>query len=489
MRFSAMWRLEADPQQRDPARGWSAELADPAWMLGRQWQLGEHQGEDASSPVAVTITASSSPIEAVPAQPHLDPTTVPAEAIIESEPGDWWTPGRRIRIGRRVANQAGSLPLDVALAGLPAPYQALDGSGPDGRLLWLQRSALGLADSAFGPVRPPDEPADLWDPAMLSYTAELPAAGTTLRLDRHDGGHLDWFHADAAGPIDTTAAGTTTTTTTTTPGRVRYPSAPLPRWWQIEDAAVSIGGEPPDPASLATVVLIDLIVNHSDDWFSFATPVTAGSVTTFVNVTVTDTFGDTWELTPPTDWSLFTTSGLDGRSLVVWATARTPLEGPVLDEVTIGIDEDSNLVWAVEHVVAGRTVSSAVPPRPVATGSGRYTYSPMTPVPPHWHPYVVDEVDGRRVFVQGRAADYSGPVPTLMPEPLSDLLRDPSPGGTRPVHHFEPAAISSNGVRVQRRAMLARATTGEPVLWTQRQRLPLLVLPALALRFDELRQE
>jgi hypothetical protein len=113
----------------------------------------------------------------------------------------------------------------------------------------------------------------------------------------------------------------------------------------------------------------------------------------------------------------------------------------------------------------------------------------MTPVPPHWHPYVVDEVDGRRVFVQGRAADYSGPVPTLMPEPLSDLLRDPSPGGTRPVHHFEPAAISSNGVRVQRRAMLARATTGEPVLWTQRQRLPLLVLPALALRFDELRQE
>ena len=37
--------------------------------------------------------------------------------------------------------------------------------------------------------------------------------------------------------------------------------------------------------------------------------------------------------------------------------------------------------------------------------------------------------------------------------------------------------------------MLARATTGEPVLWTQRRRLPVLAPPALALRFDELRPE
>jgi hypothetical protein len=134
-------------------------------------------------------------------------------------------------------------------------------------------------------------------------------------------------------------------------------------------------------------------------------------------------------------------------------------------------------------------VNTAVPPRPAVTGSGAYTYSPMTPVPSHWHPYVVEEVDGRRVFVQGRAADYSGATPVLMPEPVSDLLRDSAGGGTRPVHHIEPAAIPSNGVRVQRRTMLARATTGEPILWTQRRRLPVLAQPALALRFDELRPE
>ena len=95
----------------------------------------------------------------------------------------------------------------------------------------------------------------------------------------------------------------------TTPGRLRYPSAPLPRWWQIEDAQVSIGGRAPDRANLATLVLIDLIVNHSDDWFTFGVPARAGSIATLEDVTVIDSFGDRWPVTPPEDWRLFTTTG------------------------------------------------------------------------------------------------------------------------------------------------------------------------------------
>ena len=64
-----------------------------------------------------------------------------------------------------------------------------------------------------------------------------------------------------------------------------------------------------------------------------------------------------------------------------------------------------------------------------------------TRVPAHWHPYVVEEIDGRRRFVQGRAADLSGPTAVLLPPPVSDLLVDPASGGTHPVHQIEPAAI------------------------------------------------
>ena len=215
---------------------------------------------------------------------------------------------------------------------------------------------------------------------------------------------------------------------------------------------------------------------------------------TLADVTVTDSFGDSWPLTVPKDWSLFATTGLDPSSIVVWATARTPLTGPILDDVVIGMDEDANLVWAVEQVVAGQTLATPIP-TPEPTGGQTdpsvpptYSYLAMTPVPRYWHPYVLDTTDGRR-FVQGRAADLSGPTPTLMPAPISDLLADPKapPGG--PVHHLEPSAIPPDGLRIRRRAMLARSTSGEPVLWTQRRRDLLLAPPTLALRFDVLRQD
>jgi hypothetical protein len=57
------------------------------------------------------------------------------------------------------------------------------------------------------------------------------------------------------------------------------------------------------------------------------------------------------------------------------------------------------------------------------------------------------------------------------------------------VHQLQPAAIPSEGLRVHRRAMLARSTTGEPILWTQRRREQLLTPPTFALRFDVLQPD
>jgi hypothetical protein len=54
------------------------------------------------------------------------------------------------------------------------------------------------------------------------------------------------------------------------------------------------------------------------------------------------------------------------------------------------------------------------------------------------------------------------------------------------VHQLEPGAIPADGLRVERRAMLGRSTTGQPVLWTQRRRQPLITPPAFGLRFDVL---
>ena len=82
-------------------------------------------------------------------------------------------------------------------------------------------------------------------------------------------------------------------------------------------------------------------------------------------------------------------------------------------------------MWAVEKVIPTIPTPERPPALPVQQGGGgqdAFAYHAMTPIPPHWHPYVVDNVGDRRRFVQGRAADLSGPTPTLLhPAPTTRL--------------------------------------------------------------------
>jgi hypothetical protein len=492
-------RLEPARPGEDLERGFRAEIADPAWLLGRQWQLGEHQGEDASTPVVVRMEAAYEPIESAKDDPRgRAPTRVPAEAIVESEPDDWWTLGRRIRLGRAVAPSLGDPPDEDHLFGaLPPPYERFAGA-VDG--LAVHRDADFRDHPAFAgvPVAAPDR----WRDDRLSHGAEFPVAGGLLRLRDHDGGDVDWFSADAEG-VDPKAF----RKVHIQPSRLRYPGAPLPRWWQIEDGHVDIGGFPPDRSHPATLLLIDLVVSHSDDWFTFPLKPdpekpSSGVVVTMRATEVLDDFGQWWPLAVPAGerepvdpaarlaaepWSLFRTQGLDRRALVVWPTAATPLSGPLLDDVVLGVDEDANLLWAVElraegAVLAPDAEATAAVGETTPTGSREFEYLPSTTLPPHWHPYRVERDVNPRRFRQGLVADLKTTPPKPREGPRSPLLR----GGPETGHELLPAAVPSHGLRLERRFVLARATDGTPALWVQRRRVPLLAGPVSHLRFDVL---
>jgi hypothetical protein len=199
--------------------------------------------------------------------------------------------------------------------------------------------------------------------------------------------------------------------------RVSYPGAPHPRWWQIEEAQTDVGGYASDRSHFATLLLIEIVTSHSDDWFTFPVAARSGHVLTLHEVTVVDAFGDSWDIQPPDDgWSLFGVTGLGQRSLVLWPAVPSALTGPLLDQVDFGVDEDANLVWAVERRVAGRELppprelepsdtEPVVPPGAV-DGAPTYTYQAATEVPPHWHPYLI-ETD-----VQRPASSYRPGWPT-----------------------------------------------------------------------------
>jgi hypothetical protein len=511
--------LWLEPGRSDLDEGLRARVADPLWFLARQWQLGEHRGEDASSPVAIDVTAQHQPVSYDRRRPDLDPTVVPAEALLEAEPGDWWTLGRRIRLGRAAAPLlAPEVVSRYAFGVLPAPYDAL-GAEIDGRAVFT--SGLLAGNPIFAQV--PAPLTDRWSASELDYTASFAAGTTRLIVPHHDGGDVDWFSVDGEPGVSTLRPDTAESLRRlVVPTRLDYPGAPNPRWWQLEDRATDIGGFAPDRSHLATMLLIDVAVSHSDDWFSFHVPPpfdadhrpSSGVLVRLSDVAVRDSFDQVWPLsappaTGPGAWSLFHNAGLAESELLIWPVAVAPNSGPLLDDVLIGVDEDANLAWAVELSADGlRLLPDAATDTAVAettrTGTRNFRYFSSTTLPDHWHPYqrvrageaaydpqlIVGAGDGRSGYWrQAVLADLSDVLPRPRPGPVSRMIGGPSGPGLGRGHELAPDAIPSNGVRLQRRAMLARDTAGRPVLWVERSARPVTGPPTSHLRFDVLAED
>jgi hypothetical protein len=484
-------RIEPRQGDHDLQKGFMAVIHDPVWMLARQWQMGEMQGENASTPIKVVCEG----VRRIPIQPfqndvRFDPQVVPIEPIVEAEPDSWWTLGRRIRLGAAVARAAGqnNTPLpDAARFDPPPPYEHLSQSF-DGRELWRLRAAVPIPVLWFGADLPADFP-NSWDSEQLVYEAEFRTDIGALHIPRHAGGEVDWHSADIREPAPLPGQADVVRAV---PTPLHYPGSPDPRWWTIEDANVDIGGFPPDRSQFPTLLLIDLICSHSNDWFLFPMPAQVGQVVTIEKVTVTDSFGDNYVIPIVTDWTLFHTTGLDAPALVIWPTAITPLQGPNLERVQLGVDEFTNLLWAVERRIDGEDLKptpKAAPPGaalPVdVTATKIYSYYPATNLESYWHPYVVDDAPAAggasvRRFKQGRFRAFPD---APRPEPPRARTLQPNAGA---VHLIDPATIPVNGLALQRNYSLARDIRGRPLLWVQRRRLPLLEPPARPIRFDVL---
>ena len=356
----------------------------------------------------------------------------------------------------------------------------------DGRQLYERRAALGLPAHLFADV--PTGSGRHWSSSELVYTTSFPCGGAALEVSRHDGGEVDWWTVDAIGSF----AAQPPEPVEVVPGRFRYPGAPLPRWWQIEDAQTDPGGYPPDRGQVATMLLVDVLSTLGNDWYLVPVNGRMGSVVTLQEVIAVDAFGREWTLMPPLDWSLFAIRGLDATSLLLALTVSSPVVGDVVEDVVLGIDEDANAVWAVEQRAAGVALVTTPPDRrpiirpvePLDSTQPAYDYLPTIEVPRHWHPYLVRELDGERWLVQGRLGDLSTSPATLRPAPLTELLRDPDATPSGPAHRLDPSVVPSEGRRLERRRILGRRTDGTPVLWSQRRHIPLLAPPAHQLCFD-----
>lgn len=97
-------RLEGRPRKADFDRSLRVEIRDPLWMLCRQWQLGEFQGEDSGSAIGAKVQITTARInryagpsgeavgyhERLPLEARVERESIPLDLTIRSQIGRHW---------------------------------------------------------------------------------------------------------------------------------------------------------------------------------------------------------------------------------------------------------------------------------------------------------------------------------------------------------------------------------------------------------------
>jgi hypothetical protein len=402
-------RLEPRCRVADLSPGLEARTADPLWMLGRQWQLGELRGDDAGSPVLTRVRAHADLLtrfRRAGAEATDLPAGQPLETFVERESESTVADLRlALDLGREVVARLRAAGLRAAVGPLAAAYRpharpgavvddattallrATDRRIPDGidlREAVLDADGLpagvavpvAIADaassalSAWAGAQPllsvgtPDE--DAWQSSRLEYSFEVAGAGptgeTVLRAEGYDGNRLDWADLDVAPGASLGAMASEATTEqivrTLLPAPATFAGMPSARCWELEDSRISFGRVSTERPDLARMLLVEFASVYGNDHFVVPVDVPVGSLVRIDSVVVTDTFGERFLIEPaatPARWGLYRPSRPDGSSepvLVVLPTVVDSLHSRPLEETVLLRDEMANLVWGVESTVA-----------------------------------------------------------------------------------------------------------------------------------------
>jgi len=347
-------RLEPNVRGASQQETLKARIYDPLWLLARQWQLGELQGDDNGTPVSARLRAECAeltrylPKNSAAKPVKFDPKKVPLETFVERE-AVHPQPGTLVRL--RVIVEAGQHFLRLMarapygtkyhqgfLAAFPLPTRSealaadvdteaqrflavMSGRVPDGVTLYgkLKNTPLpttpviDLPDAgAFATTKDafirwyealfsePTGQAEAWSPQRMEYafSVEAPTSPPRVLTSDYYDGELDWYDFNVkmgetlgANEDRTSGVNPLPITRTTIPAPVTYRGMPASRWWEFEDASVDFGAVESDPDDLARMLLVDFAITYGNDWFVIPVDVPVGSICRIHSLVITDTFG------------------------------------------------------------------------------------------------------------------------------------------------------------------------------------------------------
>lgn len=340
-------RLEGVPRTDEFTRSLRAEIADPLWMLCRQWQLGEFEGEDAATACQAKILAEHQQPEMIhfndgPSVAY-NADKFPLETIVECEliRHDYYLCLQMGRQFRKLMNEAGLSAHGKAFADAYLIAEHIDPE--DNEAVYLSQSTSGvfpdgykimqdIADNKFEPfvksipgvsvadidkftnsISPqftnwynnlyhlptPGQAAWRQDRMEYNFKLDLPhkeeRTKAYLEAKEYSSGRIDWLTFDENMGIATAegdaADNFEEVVQSFIPTPLQYAGMPNPRFWQMENSRVDFGKIQTGTSGLLSILLTEYGLTYSNDWFVLPYQLKFNTLCEVKCIMVTDVFG------------------------------------------------------------------------------------------------------------------------------------------------------------------------------------------------------
>lgn len=349
--YIPQFRLETRSRDADNEDSLAMRIADPLWMLGRQWQFGEFRAEDNGSPISVAANYRKEkarfysshnatlrePLEQVPFEQG-PVEQIPLEARVEAMqviPNDLRS---RVRIGQKfedliqgafTEDEASQFIQDLRTRfPLTKNEERLDeksrrffdlmvGNVIDGGKLWKSIKnnfpdennrndikfmelvpVIGLLKSWYETLFLPPSSETAWQSNRLLHKFNIhhkEQAGSddfTLFAPDYRSGHLDWYSFDRA-EIGIDRNKNTEDKESMIPANVSFAAMPDNRLYAFEDSYMDFANMNVDKDDLVRLMLIDFSLVSGSDWYIIPMEMALGELCWVNHLKVTDVFGVT----------------------------------------------------------------------------------------------------------------------------------------------------------------------------------------------------
>lgn len=413
--YTPQFQVRSDPNDPESSDGLAMRIADPLWMLGRQWQFGEFIGEDNGSPIGAQIHYRKS-FASLKRKGSRD--QLPLEMVVERVQEKALDLKTKVRIGKQfeqlirengVANaekviqdlrdefslthekwdgyeltkdnrmddasyrffnlmrgkviDGGELINNIGRNAYPSSKTGKDYAVLEGATTQLKVIFNNYFESPRG---------DTWDAYTLSHQFSLKnKTGGTLEAKDYQSGHLDWYSFDESRGI-TPPSGEPMETDFELPVNVSFASMPDKRLFSFEDSKIDLSMMDVKTGDLLKMMILHFALVSGSDWYTIPLEMEMGDICWIDQIIVRDVFGVCTKIENDGKkgarlangnalgvWDMFKIRNNNPREynaeehfLFLAPAASKRLESAPIEEVLFVRDEYANMIWAIEQRVA-----------------------------------------------------------------------------------------------------------------------------------------